>query len=390
MAEQEIYPLVAIEPVANAQNEWVALRLRVSPAPDGDAPGALQAAFGQPDLLAAIAPLDGLLTLDNLDGLTPSTLALLPAKRIGLVVDAAVLAQAGGAGRLAALHGAGYRIWLDGPAPDGTTAPPALRRIARECSADAPPPGRLSALFGPHLAHGIGSGLRFSQCENAGFDWFCGDYPLDPCAAPRPNDDGSSRRRLLTMLGLLARDADARELEEQIKQDPALAYHLLKLVNSAAFAVNTQITSFGQAITLLGRRQLQRWLQLLLYARPQPDSLPNLLLPMAARRGAQVEALCRQHGGGGADQDLAFMIGVFSLLDRLLLQPMEEIVPDLQLPPAVAAALVGRAGQLGAWLRLTESDPDAAALDAAGVSRRDWWHSQLQAYHWAIQVGRNV
>jgi len=390
MAEQEIYPLVAIDPVANAQNEWVALRLRLSPTAGVDASRAWQAVIGQSDLWAAIAPLDGLLALDNLAALTPSTLTLLPVNRIGLVVDGAVLAQAGAAARLNELHGAGYRIWLDGHIPDGITPPSALRCIARDCRVDAPPPGRLASLFGPHLAHGIGSGLRFSQCENAGFDWFCGDYPLDPCAAPRPNDDGSSRRRLLTMLGLLARDADARELEDQIKQDPALAYHLLKLVNSAAFAVSTQITSFGQAIALLGRRQLQRWLQLLLYARAQPDSLPNLLLPLAARRGAQVEALCRQHGGTVEEQDLAFMTGVFSLLDRLLQTPMNQIAPELQLPATVSAALVGRAGKLGAWLALTEADPDAAALAAAGVSAGDWWRSQLQAYHWAIQVGRNV
>ena len=86
----------------------------------------------------------------------------------------------------------------------------------------------------------------------------------------------------MTMLALLARDADSRELEAQLKQDPGLSYHLLKLVNSAAFSSGTHIASFGQAISRIGRRQLQRWLQLLLYARQHPDGPPNLLLPIAA------------------------------------------------------------------------------------------------------------
>ena len=391
MAAQDMYPLVAIDPVANAQNEWVALRLRLQgyAGADADAEAGLLALFGQPDLLAAIAPLDGLLVLDSPAALTPQVAALLPANRIGLVIGAAALAQQHAA-RLAELHGAGYRIWLDGDIPSEVTPPPALRCVARDCHLDAPPPGQLVALFGPHLAHGVDSARRFTQCEIAGFDWFCGDYPYDPLSAPHPDDDGSSRRRIMTLLGLLARDADSHDLEQQIKQDPALSYHLLKLVNSAAFAVSAPITSFAQAIAVLGRRQLQRWLQLLLYARPQPDGLPNLLLPLAARRGAQLETLCRQQGGERDAQDLAFMAGVFSLLDRLLRMPMEDIARELQLPPDVGAALVHRGGRLGSWLRLVEGEPGADELAAAGVTAHDWWRSQLAAYHWAIQVGRNV
>ena len=391
MAEQGHFPLVAIDPVANAQNEWVALSLRL--APGADLPQRLQAVFAGADLLTAIAPLDCLLHLDGPEALTVPVLALLPPNRVGLVVKAGALASGSAARQLAELHAGGYRIWLDGDVPEGAKAPAALRSAARDCRAHhdaAPAPGRLVSLFGPHLAHGVDDARRFSECENAGFDWFSGDYPLDPDAAPAPDDDGSSRRRILTLLGLLARDAESRELEDQIRQDPALAYHLLKLVNSAAFAVSTQVTSFAQAITVLGRRQLQRWLQLLLYARQQPDGLPNLLLPLAARRGAQLESLSRQAGGERDAQDLAFMTGVFSLLDRLLHMPMAAIVDELYLPEHVAAALVERRGRLGAWLRLTEVHPTDAALEAAGVSPGAWWNSQLHAYHWAIQVGRNV
>lgn len=388
MAEQETYPLVAIEPVANAQNEWVALNVRL--APGADLSRRLHTVFGTPDLLAAVAPLDCLLTLDDPLHLTAEVLALLPADRVGVVIDANALATDGVAQKLVELHACGYRIWLDGDIPDGVTAPPALRSVARNCRVAPLPPGRLVALFAPHIAYGVDSARRFFGCEIAGFDWFIGDYAYDPDIAPSPDDDGSSRRRILTLLGLLARDADSCELEEQVKQDPALAYNLLKLVNSAAFTVTTQVTSFGQAITVLGRRQLQRWLQLLLYARQQPDGLPNLLLPLAARRGAQLEALARLQGDDRDAQDLAFMTGVFSLLDRLLHMPMSEIAAELYLPEDVYGALVHHSGQLGAWLDLVDANPTEAVLQAAGVSLEHWWSSQLHAYHWAIEVGRNV
>jgi EAL and modified HD-GYP domain-containing signal transduction protein len=381
------FPVVEIRSVANAQNEWAALLLGTPGETLDDA--TLQSLFGTPDLLAAIAPLDCILVLDGAAVLTPPVLNLLPANRVLFAVNAAALATDGTARRLAELQMAGYRVLVDGPLPEGAVAPIALRTVARDARMDLPRAGSLPALFGPHLAYRVDDMVRYRACENAGFSWFSGDYALE--GSVPDGDDGTSRRRMLTMLALLARDADSRELEAQLKQDAALSYHLLKLVNSAAFSAGAPITSFGQAINRLGRRQLQRWLQLLLYARPHPDSPPNLMLPAAALRGAALESLCKLDGGDRDDQDLAFMAGVFSLLDRLFQMPMQDVVRDLNLPEHVEAALLHREGQLGQRLRLAETGrPDAPTLELAGVDGPGWWESQLHAYHWASQVARNV
>jgi EAL and modified HD-GYP domain-containing signal transduction protein len=376
------FPLVEIRPVANAQNAWVALLLSV----DGDA---IEKLLGAQDLLAAVAPLDCILLLDSTAILTPATLALLPPNRVVLAVRAAALADEGAAPRLAAQQAAGYRVMLDGELPEGVAGPKALRTVARDGLLPPLAPASLPALFGPHLAHGVDSLEAFRACENAGFAWFAGDYMLDN---PAREDEGSaSRKRLLTLLALLACDADSRELEAQLKQDAALSYHLLKLVNSAAFSCGTPITSFGQAISRIGRRQLQRWLQLLLYAHQQANGLPNLLLPLAALRGAALEALCKRDGGDRDEQDLAFMAGVFSLLDRLFHMPMTDIVRDLCLPKHVEAALLRREGPLGRRLQLIGTGrAEPGLLAGAGVDGRSWWQAVLHAYHWAIQVARNV
>jgi EAL and modified HD-GYP domain-containing signal transduction protein len=381
------FPVVEIRSVANAQNEWVALLLGTPEAGLDDA--GLLDLFGTPDLLAAVAPIDCIVLLDDVAVLTPPVLNVLPPNRVTLAVRAGALAKDGTARRLAELQMTGYRVLIDGPLPEGVAAPIALRTVARDARAELPRAAALPALFGPHLAYHVDDMARYRECENAGFSWFSGDYALE--GSVPEGDDGTSRRHMLTMLALLARDADSRELEAQLKQDPALSYHLLKLVNSAAFSAGSPITSFGQAIGRLGRRQLQRWLQLLLYARQHPDSPPNLMLPVAALRGAALEALCKHDGGDRDEQDLAFMTGVFSLLDRLFRMPMQDIVQDLNLPDHVHAALLARDGQLGQRLRLAESGrSDPGALEAAGVDGQDWWQYQLQAYHWAIQVARNV
>jgi len=386
--ESTQFPLVKLGFAANAKSEWVALIVRVSLV-DTDESQALHSVFGTPDLLAAVAPLDCILLLDSPDVLSSSLLSLMPAKRVGFSIDAGVLAHDEGRAQLLALHAKGYRILLDGAVPAGCAVPPELRAVAHDCGATVPVKD-LASQFGPHLAREIGSGVRLAECASAGFDWFSGDYPLSPLLSGDASD-GTSRKRLLALLGLLARDAESRELELMLKQDPALSFHLLKLVNSAAFALSTPISSFGQAISVLGRRQLQRWLQLLLYARGQADGGVNPLLGLAALRAAQLEALCKVQGGQRDDQDMAFMTGVFSLLDVLFEVPMDDIVSALNLARSAARALVAREGQLGALLQLVASgDPTLAILDAAGITPVQWWSSQLHAYHWAIQVSRNL
>jgi c-di-GMP phosphodiesterase len=378
------FPLVELRPVANAQNAWVALQLKLK----ASGSAALQAVFGPPGLLAAIAPLDCIVHVDDPAIFTSPVLDVLPAGRVLFAVDAGALARDDVALRLADLQLQGYRVLLDGALPDGVERPLALRTVASDCSGDQSRTTPLPALFGPHLAYGVDSTARLRDCENAGYSWFSGDYML--AGAPE-TDDGASRRRMLTMLALLASDADSSDLEHQLRQDPVLSYHLLKLVNSAAFSSGLHITSFAQAISRIGRRQLQRWLQLLLYARQQPDGPPNLLLPIAALRGSVLEALCRRDGGDRDAQDQAFMTGVFSLLDRLFHTPMAALLPDLNLPQDVAAALLWREGPLGRRLRLAEAGrPDAAALAGAGVDGAGWWACQLEAYRWAIQVARHV
>ena len=378
-------PMLRLHPVANARNEWVALRMDLH---CGSVSDQVAAFFGTPDLLAAIAPLDCVLLLADPAALTPNLLTLLPPNRVVLAFTAAALAHEGTAQRLSNLYASGYRLMLDGPLPAGRARPADVRTVSLDCRDGAPPAGSLLALFGPHLARRVDTPARLDACTRAGFAWFSGDYPLAP--EPGEAQDGTSRRRILGLLALLATDADSRELELLLKQDPALSCHLLKLVNSAAFAVNTTITGYAQAIAVLGRRQLQRWLQLLLYARTGADGLPNLLLPLAALRAGQLEHLCKREGGDRDAQDLAFMTGAFSLLDRLLGMPMAAILADLHLPDHVNAALLAREGVLGQRLLLAERGPDAAAMAHAGVDIAAWWDSQLHAHHWAIQVGRNV
>lgn len=204
-----------------------------------------------------------------------------------------------------------------------------------------------------------------------------------------------TRLKLLEMLNLIAADADTDALEEIFRHESKLSYSLLRLVNSAANAPRTPITSFAQAINLLGRRQLQRWLQLLVYADPNNGQQANPLLQKAAARGRLMEILSAHLAAEpGIEQlgDAAFMVGSFSLLDVLLNMSISEILQQLTLPPPIANALVSHKGALGGILELiiqAESRDHAAAqkqLETLPFTGQNYVDAQLTALSWASKI----
>lgn len=204
-----------------------------------------------------------------------------------------------------------------------------------------------------------------------------------------------TRLKLLEMLGLIAEDANTDALEAVFRQEPKLSYSLLRLVNSAANAPRTPITSFTQAINLLGRRQLQRWLQLLVYADPNNGQQPNPLLQKAAARGRLMELLSSYLAAEPDIEylnDAAFMVGSFSLLDVLLNMSIGEILQQLTLPDAVSQALSSHKGGLGEMLRLVSAAESrdystvAKLIEHQPFNGQNYVDAQLRALSWASKI----
>ncbi len=383
-----MFPLVDLKAVANPQNNWVALMVHVKPG-EGELGAALETVFGSAEALTLLAPLDCIIPIPDLKIVSDALLAMLVPERTIFMLPVAVLGDVAVIDQCATLAELGYRFIVDGAIPVGMILPPALRVVAIDARQQASFVAQVSPGQQAHFAYHVDSAERHAQWVAAGFGWIHGRHALFPLETEAPKD-GTSRKRLLNLLAMVARDAESREIEQLMKQDPALSYNLLKLVNAAAFALPAPVTSFGQAINLLGRRQLQRWLQLLLYARQEDDGMPNPLLSVAAVRAAQMETLCRQQGGDRDQQDKAFMVGAFSLLHLLLGMPTSEIVAALSLPADVGQALLERRGRLGSILSLVETpSPDLDTVYRGESDPRAWWASLLQAHQWAIQVNRN-
>jgi len=240
------------------------------------------------------------------------------------------------------------------------------------------------------LAEKVDSQEQFNLCMQLGFHYFQGYFFAKPTVLSSKRAD-PSQLALLKLLGLVLDDAATTELETAFKQDPKLTYNLLRLVNSVACGVNKNINSMSQAIMVLGRRQLQRWLQLLMFALEQrPSSSPSPLMQLAATRGKLMETLSHLNDNkNSGHQDQAFMIGIFSLLEALLGLPTKDIVEQLRLSDELRAALLERTGTLGLLLTLCEEleKGDFNAVEKIlgefpAITGNDITEAQLAAAQW--------
>jgi c-di-GMP-related signal transduction protein len=245
------------------------------------------------------------------------------------------------------------------------------------------------------LAEKVDSREMAEHCHSLGYHYFQGYYFAKPTIIAGKKL-GHSELSLVRLLGMVLEDAESSNLEAVLKQEPGLAMNLLRLTNSVATGARTRVTSMRHAITVLGRRQLQRWLQLLLYTNPKSGSVSSPLLQLAATRGRLMELIAgKLYPGKREFEDHAFMTGIMSLMPTLMSVPLEEILKGINVASAVVDALERREGDLGRMLLLAEAleqgDADAChdivaqlpGIDAAGVNV-----CMTQALTWASNIGK--
>jgi len=205
------------------------------------------------------------------------------------------------------------------------------------------------------LAEKVETREDFETCKQLGFHFFQGYYFAKPVVLSGKRAEPSTIA-LFKLLSLILDDAANVTLEAAVKSDSNLTYNLLKLVNSVGVGAGQKVDTLAKAIMVIGRRQLQRWLQLLLYSINDKNQTSSPLMQLAATRAKILEIVCRcLHNQDTALQERAFITGSFSLLDTLLSMPMSDIVAKLSLHEDVKLALTERAGSLGNMLTLVEN-----------------------------------
>ncbi len=205
------------------------------------------------------------------------------------------------------------------------------------------------------LAEKVETQEQFQTCLDLGFDYFQGYYFARPVIL-RGKKLSPSQMAIIHLMSLVQSDADDIQIENTIKRDVTLSFNLLRLANSSAMGIRKRVDSLAQALFILGRHQLQRWLQIMLFAEPSRQGASvTPLLTLATTRGRLLELMAQKlYPGQRMMADIAFTVGITSLMDSLFGLPMEEILGQIPVNDEVADALMHRKGTYGNMLKLAE------------------------------------
>jgi c-di-GMP-related signal transduction protein len=246
--------------------------------------------------------------------------------------------------------------------------------------------------FGPWrcrmLAEKIETQAEFARARDQGFVYFQGYFFRRP-EMMNTRDLPSNRMNYLRMLEAVSRpELNVAGLEKLIKAEASVCYRLLRYLNSAIFGFKKEIHSVRHALSILGERDVRRWVRLVAAVGAGQDKPSDLVLS-ALVRGRFGELLAPSVAHGKSD---LFLLGLLSLIDAMLEMSMTDVLERIPLDHATKAVLLGKPSVLRPVFELMlaheSGEWEAAAelsrsmnLDSEDVAGHYW-----QAQQWAREV----
>jgi c-di-GMP phosphodiesterase len=189
------------------------------------------------------------------------------------------------------------------------------------------------------LANSVENKTKFEICHGIGFAFFQGTFfkQLEDVSAKKMMTGTISRFKI--MEAIEHNDPDFNQLAKIIQEDVTISYRLLSHLNSASFGFRKKIDSIKDAITMLGWHNLKNWLRVVVLGEISEHKHSTELVFLSAQRGKFLEQVGKDHDFWGFEPDSLFLLGMFSLLDILLNQPMDKIVKHIPLADKLKGAL---------------------------------------------------
>lgn len=240
------------------------------------------------------------------------------------------------------------------------------------------------------LAEKVETYEMLERCKALGFDLFQGYFLARPKIISGRKISESKQAVLQLLAALHDPEVSILRVEQLLSQDPVLSYKLLRLVNSAAFALPRTIESLRQAITLLGLDIIKNWVNLLAMA--NLGNKPTELSVAALTRARMCEALAKIMRNE-ARQDAFFTVGLLSTLDAFMDVPLDVLLSNLSLSRELSEALLQHRGDEGRILDVVEHYEQGAweaidwtYLESVGITPSQLSQAYLEALEWVSQT----
>ncbi|MEY8764300.1 MULTISPECIES: EAL and HDOD domain-containing protein [Clostridium] len=181
----------------------------------------------------------------------------------------------------------------------------------------------------------------FDEAVSLGYSYFQGYYFSKPQIIKGKKIPVNKVIYLNLIKELNSSEFSVENVENLIKKDVSLSYEMLKLINSAKYFFKNKITSIRQTVTLLGEREVKKWIYFICM-KPICDDRPQVVMIESLFRAEFSELLVERNKKGSQYPMNAYLTGIMSLMDVILQKPLYEILDELVIPQEVKCALVGK------------------------------------------------
>jgi EAL and modified HD-GYP domain-containing signal transduction protein len=198
------------------------------------------------------------------------------------------------------------------------------------------------------IGYNIDCKEAYDKAVECGCTYFQGAYVSERLPATIAKTNYLQSNFFLLMCAVTKDEPDIDEIESIVSRDVTLTFSLLRLVNSAYFALRNRARSVKQALVILGLGQLKQWIYLLSF-KQEDGSMPDELLKVSFLRATFASELVGFATNMPISKSEAYLLGMFSTLGTLMQCNLEEALAQLPVADEIKLALLkgeGRTGEL--------------------------------------------
>ncbi len=210
------------------------------------------------------------------------------------------------------------------------------------------------------IATGVNSKEDYELAMEVGADYAEGSYVAEAMARKVKRMEFLEGNFFQLVVEVSKDEPDIEQIEKVISHDAALSYALLKIVNSAYFALRRRVSSIRQALVTMGISQLKQWVYLLSFNNDfESDESREAMLKLSFLRANYAMVLSDHIKDLPIIRSEVYMMGMFSTLQYMIDAPLEEILEEVPVAQEIKDALLKQEGICGSLYKLILSYENA-------------------------------
>lgn len=238
------------------------------------------------------------------------------------------------------------------------------------------------------LAEKVETSEELNEAKGLGYIYFQGYYYSKPSIFLGKDIAVKNTSIFMLLVELIKENYDIDKVEYIMKTDVALTYKFLKFINSSYFNFLQEIKSIRQAIILIGREELRKWLSILTVVEMSSinDGYANIIII----RAKFCEEIANIISPNYVPQ--AFMVGLFSNMHQMIEKNIDYVVKELPLNSEIKNALLGEQNVLKDILDLAlayenvDSDKITEMRKKMSINEDLLWRLYSKSIEWCSNI----